>query len=119
MREFYFPGPPKGRGRPSIWQGPLGKRFVEAVAAIQRERPSISKADAIRLLRKRRGFIWLKQYSAVDSKDVRYLEKKLQEAALFLESIPTTAQNISSEPNKRNRKRIKGTQNRAALLPQR
>jgi hypothetical protein len=83
MREFYFPGPPKGRGRPSIWQGPLGKRFVEAVAAIQRERPSISKADAIRLLRKRRGFTWLKQYSAVDSKDVRYLEKKLQEAADF------------------------------------
>ena len=70
----------KGRGRPpSIWRGPIGYKFVEAVAVTKyRSVRPITTAAAIRLALKEPEFAPLRKYANGSS---RYLQKQLIDAA--------------------------------------
>jgi hypothetical protein len=70
----------KKRGRPAfLWRSKPGEAFVNAVFAVQSDRYPIKPAAAIRCVLKRPEFAYLKEQYP----DVRYLEKKFQEAADF------------------------------------
>lgn len=65
------------RGRPpSIWRGPIGYKFVEAVALAKYYSPRpISTPHAISIVLRQPEFAHLQRYK------VRYLEKQLLDAA--------------------------------------
>jgi hypothetical protein len=75
-----------GRGRPaSIWRGPIGYKFVEAVALAKYNHPrSITTGQAIRIVLQQPEFAPLKKYANRYGRcSTRYLEKQLIDAAGF------------------------------------
>jgi hypothetical protein len=69
----------KKRGRPPLlWHSEAGKAFVQAVVEVKADR-HLGPAAAIRAVLRQPEFAYLKEKYP----DVRYLQKKFQEAADF------------------------------------
>jgi hypothetical protein len=78
----------KRRGRPpSIWHGPLGKKFVTAVYVTQYEQGGFmgNRAKAIRSVLRRPEFAPIRE----KYRDSRYLEKMFLDAAEYWRGLPT------------------------------
>jgi hypothetical protein len=78
----------KGRGRPpAIWRGPIGYKFVEAVALAKYYHPrAITTGRAIRIVLRQPEFAPLQTYA---NGSTRYLQKQLIDAAEFWGMHPT------------------------------
>jgi len=78
----------KMRGRPpSVWRGPIGYKFVEAVALARYYHPQpITTGRAIRIVLRQPEFAPLQKYA---NGSTRYLQKQLVDAAEFWGIHPT------------------------------
>jgi len=70
----------RSRGRPpSIWRGPIGYKFLEAVALTKYNHPRpITTPQAIRIVLRQPDFAPLRKYA---TRSTRYLEKMLVDTA--------------------------------------